>query len=61
MGALLKSHGEWFLGVSEKQAGPASTACFLGAAIYGVYLVVCGLRLKKLVKTSPEKLDEEEL
>lgn len=61
MGALLQSHGEWFLGVSEKQAAPASTACFLGALIYGVYLGVCGLRLMKLSKKGAEKLDEEEL
>ncbi|KAL1527812.1 hypothetical protein AB1Y20_009195 [Prymnesium parvum] len=61
MGTLLKMHGEWFLGLTAEQAVPASTACYLGAMIYGVYLLVCGLRLKKLLKKNLEKLDEEEM
>ena len=61
MGALLVSGGEWFLGVSEEQAPAAATACFLGASIYGVYLAVCGMRLKALSKGGSEQLDDEEM
>ena len=61
MGALLTHGGEWFLGVSAEQAPPAAAACYLGAGIYGLYLLVCGMRLKKLgSKASSEHLDDEE-
>lgn len=62
MGTLLTSGGEWYLGVTEEGAPAAASACYLGACIYGVYLLFCGLKLKKsmAVKDSAQPLDEEE-
>ena len=47
MGVVLSMGGEWYLGVSEEHAGAASSACYIAACIYGVYLVTCGLRISK--------------
>ena len=54
MGGVLSNGGQWYLGVADDQREGAATACYLAALIYGLYLVLCGLRIywaSKRVKT----------
>ena len=47
MGVILNSGGAWYLGVKEEDAGTAAASCYLAAAVYGIYMVMCGLRIVK--------------
>ena len=44
-------------------APAAASACYLGACIYGLYLLSCGLRLKKFLKKDQreELMDADEV
>ena len=35
------------MGVKEEDAGTAAASCYLAAAVYGIYMVMCGLRIVK--------------
>ena len=47
MGVILNSGGAWYLGVKEEDAGTAAASCYLAAAVYGIYMIMCGLRIVK--------------
>jgi len=47
MGVILNSGGAWYLGVKEEDAGTAAASCYIAAAVYGIYMVMCGLRIMK--------------
>ena len=47
MGVILNSGGAWYLGVKEEDAGTAAVSCYLAAAVYGIYMIMCGLRIVK--------------
>ena len=47
MGVILNSGGAWYLGVKEEDAGTAAASCYLAAAVYCIYMIMCGLRIVK--------------
>ena len=58
MAIVLSMGGEWYLGVTEEEKSSAAMACWMGAAIYGLYLFFCMSRLKSA--NARQKLKEEE-
>ena len=58
---ILKSGGEWYLGVSEHDADAAASACLVAALIYLIYLIYCGTKLSKATATAGrEKLQDDD-
>ena len=47
MGVILNYGGAWYLGVKEEDAGTAAASCYLAAAVYCIYMIMCGLRIVK--------------
>ena len=45
MGYVLQSGKNWFLGVSDEGAKAAATACYIAAALYLGYVLMCGRRI----------------
>ena len=44
--AVLKSGGEWYLGVSAEDAPAAANATLTAAGVYVLFLAYCGMKLK---------------
>ena len=61
MYGILKSGGEWYLGVSEEDTPAAASACLVAAGIYLLYLMYCGSKLMKASATGgKEKVQDME-
>ena len=60
MYGILKSGGEWYLGVSKEEAPAAASACLVASVIYAVYLFYCGLKLKAADAGPKAKVADEE-
>ena len=60
MYTILTNGGEWYLGVTEKEAPAAASACLIAAGIYLVYLLYCGMKLTKSSAMPKEKVADDD-
>ena len=60
MFTILQSGGEWYLGVSKEEAPAAANACLVASAIYAIYLVYCGLKLKAADSAPKTKVGDDD-
>ena len=56
-GYILQHGGNWYMSVPNENAENAALGCYIGAAIYAVYICVCGSRVLRL---SSKKKDGSE-
>lgn len=61
MYGVLSNGGQWYLGVSDADAGAAADACLVAAGIYLIYLTWCGWKLTKNSPTASKKLSDEDV